>query len=301
MVKKIGLALGGGGARGLTHLGILSVLEEEKIPLYCIAGTSMGAILGACYAVEPNIGAIIPRIREVISGSLFSKLKIDTLKTTGDENESFFKKTRNFFLDGYLYFVGATNYAFFELSRLEEFINMLLPDINISQTKIPFACTATDITNGRKKIFTKGSLRKAVLASSAIAGVFPPVNVDGIYYNDGGYVSLTPVDAAKKLNADFIIACDVKSRIIRWEKPEKANDIMARVNFITANLYNEIELKKADIVISPAVKHIHWTEFNKFNFLVEKGKKSTSSKIWEIKAKLKSKGLIDVIKNLFRK
>jgi NTE family protein len=301
-LKKIGLAIGGGGARGLTHIGILRVLEKEKIPIYCIAGTSMGAIIGACYAVEPDINLLESRIREILTGPLFSRMRLDFY---GDRKlnpkKGLLSKTKSFIVDGYLHFVRETSFSFLPLEKLEQFINILLPDIKISDTKIPFACVATDLTNGRERIFTQGALRKCILASSAIPGLFPPVNIDGIYYNDGGSVNVTPINAAKRLNADYIIACDVKSRIMRWEKPEKAKEIIARSNYITGTLLNMINLKKADIIISPAVKHIHWTGFNKIDFMIEKGERAALQRIWRIKAAIKYKILLKNVIRLFKK
>lgn len=301
-MKKIGLALGGGGARGLTHIGILRAFERERIPIHSIAGTSMGSIIGACYAVEPDIDKIEARVKEVLAGSMFSKLRIDFLDTKKRSSGgiNLIRKTRSFIVSGYLHFIGETQYAFMPLEKLEQFVNVLLPDIDMTETKIPYACVATDLTNGREKIFTKGSLRKSVLSSSSIPGVFPPVYIGGIYYTDGGAVNVTPVKAVKMLGGDFIIACDVKSRIVRWEEPEKASEIMSRSNYITGVLLNKFQLKEADMTISPAVRHIHWTGFDKMDFMIKKGEKATLQKMWEIKTAIKPKSLWERVFEFFK-
>ena len=301
-MKKIGIALGGGGARGLAHIGVLKILENSKVPVYAISGISMGAIIGAAYAIEPNIEKLEKRVREILSGSVFSKLRIEMLQSETGKNEksTFLEKAKSFIINGYIHIVEETKPAFFMLDKLEELVYGLLPDIDISDTKLPFACVATDLTNGKEKVFTKGSIRKCVIASSCIAGVFPPLLMDGFYYNDGGYVGSIPVKVLKDLGADYIIASDVKSRSMRWEKVSKAKDVISRSNYITGALLSEYMLKEADLVISPAVKHINWTGFNKIDFLIKKGEKAMFFKIVELKTVTGYKNLIDKIINFFK-
>jgi NTE family protein len=299
-MKKVGLALGGGGARGFAHIGVLRILEREKIPIQCIAGTSMGAIIGACYAVEPDIEAILHRINKILITDLFSGMKIKVFKQDDSFlRKSFFSRAQSIIRTGYLYIVGETHHSLVGLDKLEDPINKLLPDIDISQTRIPYACVATDLTHGRMKIFTRGSLRRCVLASASIPGIFPPVEIDGIHYTDGGAVSVTPVHAAKKLGAEFIVASDVKSKIVRWEKPEKASEIMSRSNYITGVMLNELHLKDADVVITPAVKHLHWADFDKLDFIISRGEKAAEFKMLELKMKTSYNGVVSKVFDFF--
>lgn len=297
---KIGIALGGGGARGFAHLGVLRIFEKKGIPINYIAGTSMGAMIGACYALNPNIDEVESHIREVLSKPIISKLRIDALKENEDKEQNILKKAQNFFRDTYLLYLENTQYSYIELKYLEDIINLLLPDIPIEETSIPFCCVATDLTYGRAKIFTKGSLRESVLASSSIPGVFPPVNIGGIYYNDGAAVSVTPVNAVRQLGADFVIASNVKSKIIKWNKPENAREIIARSNFITGILFNEMQLREAQVVISPDVGYFHWTDFDKINLMIKKGEQAAMQKINEIKIKQIGSKFKDWLKMLFR-
>ena len=178
--------------------------------------------------------------------------------------------------------------AFLSHSILEDLVNTIIPDVDISETIIPFACVATDITNGKEKIFTKGPLRKIVLASSSIPGVFPPVQIDDVWYTDGAHVNVTPVTVAKMFGADFVLASDVKSKLKKLESlPTKSKDIMNRCNFIASHLFYEILIKNADVIIEPNIKQISWSEFNKINLMVNEGKKAAETKIQEIKNKLK--------------
>jgi NTE family protein len=295
-MKRVGLVLGGGGARGLAHVGVLRVLEREKIPFYCISGTSMGAIIGGCYACNPDINSVEKTVLDALSSSLFSRMKFSLFKQEHEaEKKTFMSRAQSFIKNGYFHLVEETKPALLEISALEVMIHRLLPDIDIRDTKIPFACVATDLTHGVEKVFTRGSLRKCVMASASIPGIFPPVVIDEVYFTDGGAVSVTPVKAARQLGADFIIASDVKSRIVKWEQPDKAKEIIARSNYVTGVLLNDIHLKEADTVISPAVKHMHWSEFDKLRFMAQEGEKAAASRVWEIKAKLRYRNAWDAL------
>jgi len=301
-MKRVGLALGSGGARGLAHLGIIRALEEAKIPIYCLSGSSMGALIGASYAIDPNINNLEAKVREILLGSSFNKMRLNFLNNPAPKDKkNFLKKTRNLIIEGYLNFVKETQVSFMSLEKLEDIISQFLPDIDIAETKLPFACVATNLNNGREQIFTKGPLRKCVMASSSIPGVFPTVNIDGHYFTDGRYVNTTPIKAAKLLKADYVIACDVKSKAMRWDKPEKATRLISRSNYITSILLHEHQLKEADIIISPRVKHIHWTGFDKINFLIKKGAQATALKIPQIKADLKKTDFLKKLKSFFSK
>lgn len=302
MARKTGLALGGGGARGLAHIGILKVLEREKIKVDCISGTSMGAIIGACYSITPDIGAVERAISQVMKSPLFAKIKLNVFKH-GEDNKkrTFFSKAQDFIKNGYLHLVEETQYSLLGLDTLEGIINALLPDIDVSDTRLPFACVATDLTNGAEKIFTTGPLRRCVLASASIPGVFPPIKINDVYYNDGGAVSTTPVAAVKKLGANFIIGCDVKSKIIKWNNPEKAKEIISRSDYITGVLLHELQLKCADVVISPQVRHLHWTEFDKMAFISAEGEKAAQARVHLIHSKLTIKGFTGMLRGWWEK
>ena len=283
---KTAIALGGGGARALAHIGVLKVLEANKIKFDYITGTSMGSIIGALYAMGKTPESIETTLKNYFVHKLFSKMNMQKMQ---DENQvtsarSLIRKAREFVKYG----SQEGGSSFLSHSILEDLVDTVVPDMDISETTIPFACVATDITNGKEKIFTKGPLRKIVLASASIPGVFPPVNIDNVWYTDGAHVNVTPVSVAKMFGADFVLASDVKSKLKTLETlPTNAKDIMNRCNFIASHLFYEILIKQADVIIEPNIKQISWSEFNKFNLMVNEGKKAAESKIAEIKYKLK--------------
>ena len=283
---KTAIALGGGGARALAHIGVLKVLESNNIKFDYITGTSMGSIIGALYAIEQKPAEIEKTLKDYFFNKLFSKMNMQKMQ---DDNQvtsarSLIRKAREFVKYG----SQEGGSSFLSHSILEDLVSTVIPEMDISETIIPFACVATDITNGKEKIFTKGPLRKIVLASASIPGVFPPVNIDNVWYTDGAHVNVTPVSVAKMFGADFVLASDVKSKLKTLETlPTNAKDIMNRCNFIASHLFYEILIKQADVIIEPNIKQISWSEFNKFTLMVNEGKKAAEAKLSEIKSKLK--------------
>ncbi|OYD13863.1 hypothetical protein CH333_09630 [candidate division WOR-3 bacterium JGI_Cruoil_03_44_89] len=180
MKRKIGLALGAGAARGYAHIGVLKVLDEEKIPIDFIAGTSIGALMGAIYAS----GISAKEMEELV-------LNLDRRKTT-----SFFTPT--------LPYSGLV-----EGKRITEFMKSIIGNPNIEDLKIPFAAVATDVMSGREVIFTKGSTIEAVRASISIPGIFTPCKYNENFLVDGGLVNPVPVNCVREMGADFIIAVNV--------------------------------------------------------------------------------------------
>ncbi len=180
MVRKIGLVLGAGAARGFAHIGVLKVLDEEKIPIDFIAGTSIGALIGAIYAS----GISAKEMEEIV-------LNLDRRKTT-----SFFTPT--------IPYSGLV-----EGKRITEFMKSIIGNPNIEDLKIPFATIATDVMSGREVIMTKGSTVEAVRASISIPGIFTPFKVNGDFLIDGGLVNPLPVNRVHDMGADFIIAVNV--------------------------------------------------------------------------------------------
>ena len=179
MSKKLGLALGGGGARGVCHIGFLKALEEEGIKPYCISGTSMGAVVGGCYAA----GIEIDYIRDII-------LNLKTLDLV-DLNAMPFSPL-----------------SLLRSTKLQKLFIQHIGDVQFEDLNIPFTCTAVDLYSQQLYIFDKGSVAKGVQASACIPGVFKPVEHDGMLLVDGGVLCRVPVRQTKALGADVVVAVD---------------------------------------------------------------------------------------------
>lgn len=178
--ERIGLALGSGGARGWAHIGVIQALREAGIPVHCVAGTSMGAFIGAAFASRK-----IHALHEVA-------LQLD------------WKRALHYFLE-----IGMPRSGLIDGKRVDEFLREYVGSILMENLPTPLAVVATDIRTGAEVVIRKGELIPAVRASIALPGIFTPVLIDGMMLSDGGLVNPVPVDAVRAMDADYVIAVDV--------------------------------------------------------------------------------------------
>ena len=267
--QKIGLALSGGAARGLAHIGVLTVLEKEGIPVDLIAGTSAGAIVGSLYAQGKNVSQI-------------KELTLDLAQQ---------KLTR--FIDPSLPRTGLIKGKKIK----DQLASLIGGDIRFSNLKIPFACVATDIETGEEIVIDRGSVPEAVRASISIPGIFTLVKKEGRYLVDGGLVNPVPVSVVKAMGTDFIIAVnvipDVVDRVQREDKEEtkgskEPNIIHILLQSIYIGTYSLVRssLEGADVVIEPNVAHIGSGDFHHVQECILQGELAAQSSIPEIKRKL---------------
>lgn len=283
---KICLALGGGAARGLAHLGVLKVFEDAKLPIDLIAGTSLGALIGGLYASRPDAGYWIERVDQYLRSFRSRKTRLEfirRLESPQNNKHGFFADMANLIRKGYFWGVTATKPAFISEAEYEEFLNPLIPDIVIEETKIPFGCVATDISNGKRVVYTSGSLRKAIRASCALPGIFPPVRDNDMMLVDGGWVERVPVICARDLGADVVIAVDVSSEITKFDDTSGL-DIVLRADAVTRVFLNGLLLDEADVVIHPPVGKIHWADFSNPRELVRQGELATLERLVVIRS-----------------
>lgn len=285
--KKVGLALGGGGVRGFSHIGVLNVLEEEGIAIDLIVGTSAGALIGGAYASGQSLKEIQSKIDAYLGSPEF---EASTLKSIGQtfstENKNFFKKAKNLVMNRF-WFVRA----FFKPSVLptgdfQSLINYFIPDMDIRETKIPFRAVSTDLITGRKIVFSEGELRQAVLASCSVPGAVEPVRHGEWILADGGITSVVPVYAAREAGADVVIAVVVDREEPSFVKIQTGKDVLYRAGEITTTTLEAAELKKADVIIRPQVGDLHWMDFSRISELVKIGEKAARESLKEINASL---------------
>ncbi len=283
---KICLALGGGAARGLAHLGVLKVLEDAQVPFHMIAGTSLGAMVGGLYAVKPDAKYWMGRVEQFLRSFRSRKTRLEfirRLERPANTRHRFFSDMANLIRKGFFWGVTATQSAFISEKEYEDLIYPLIPDINIEETKIPFGCVATDIRYGKRVLYTKGSLRKAVSASCSLPGIFPPVKDGELLLVDGGWVERVPVLAARDMGADIIVAVDVSSEISEFED-RSGLDIVLRSDAVTRVYLNDLLVADADISIHPPVDAVHWADFSDPRELYRRGETAALEKVMAIKA-----------------
>jgi NTE family protein len=285
MEPKVCLALGGGAARGLAHLGVLKVFEDAHVPVHMIAGTSLGAMMGGLYATKPDATYWMERVEQFLHSFVSRKRRLDfirKLEQPNNHNHGFFQDMSFLIRKGYFWGVTATQSAFVAEQEYRDLIYPLIPDISIEQTKIPFACVATDIRNGKRIMYATGSLRTAISASCALPGIFPPVKDNGMLLVDGGWVERVPVICARDMGADIVIAVDVSSDVAQFEE-KSGLDIVLRADAVTRIYLNEILARDADVIIHPAVGDTHWADFSNPKKMFKEGETAALEKLISIR------------------
>ena len=283
---KVGLALGGGGARGLAHIGVLKVLERENIPIDLITGTSMGAIIGGVYALKKDISAI-EKIAEKYSK--ISEFNIDFSFSEKERKDKpfFLKKMSDFLKKGYILNLELRRKYINDGEGVKKIIKDLVGNKAFTDTKIPFAAVAADLVKGEKVIIRKGKLFDALLASASIPGMFPPVILDKKILVDGGIVDVVPIEAAQSLGANFVVGVNVSQTIKKRVEFDNAVEIFFRSDSITSAELRKLQLSFADVVITPKVGRFHWSDFSKPEQCIREGEIAAQNVISEIKEKLK--------------
>jgi len=269
--KKIGLALSGGAARGLAHIGVLEVLQREGIPIDMIAGTSAGALVGAVYACCRDSEKVKKHALSIDWKKLASLLDL------------------SFRMSGLL--------------KGKKIVKLLAEYIggnkNFSDLEIPFSCVATDIDTGEEVVINTGSVPEALRATISIPGIFTVVKHGERYLVDGGLTTPVPVDIVRKMGADFVIAVNVNPQVTERlskssEKRLKAGKepnifhIMMQSLYITTYVVARSSLANADIVIEPDLRNLGAGDFQKASEMILVGQQAAADAIPEIKRKLKA-------------
>ncbi len=236
--KKIGLALGGGAVLGAAHIGVLKAMDELKIPVHFIAGTSIGAFISAFYGFGMS----------------------------WEEIESFIKNLNWLDLTG----LSISKLGLLSNKKLGDVIKDSLGDVNIEDAEIPVAMVATDITSGEKVVFSTGDIETAVMASACIPGVFIPVELEGRLLVDGGIVENVPVSPLKEMGADFIISVDLNAEH-PYKKPENIVEVMLRSFDFTLKAATKLHTKKVDIQIKPDLSEFNMVDMSQADELIKAG------------------------------
>ena len=254
-IPKLGLALGGGAARGFAHIGVLQVLEEEGIKPDFIAGTSAGSLVAALYA----------------SGKTSTQLT--WLAESMDESQ---------LTDWTLPFAGR---GVLRGEALGKYVNSQLNGLKIEDMKIPLGIVATDLQTGEGILFRRGDVATAVRASSAVPSVFEPVRIGQRDYVDGGLVSPVPVLYVKQMGAQYIIAVDISSR----PEDAKTSDIfkvLLQTFSIMSKSISQLELPQANVVVRPALPNVGSAEFSARKKSIEAGRAAMKQALPQVKAAL---------------
>ena len=250
---KIGVALGGGFARGIAHIGVLRVLEEYDIPIDFIAGTSVGALIAATYA---------------------GGTPLDEMQRQGSETH---------FRDFGRWTLSRMGMASNE--RLEEFLHKFTPAKSFEEMRIPLSIVATDLVEGKSVYFTKGEIGPALRASCAYPGLFMPVRHQRHVLVDGFLTETVPAPAVRRLGAEFVISVHLEPGLIE-SGPRNTIEIISRSFSIIQMAASQPWREATDVLIEPDVHHILWDEFVKTPQLVAAGEAATRAALPEVRAAL---------------
>lgn len=280
---KIGLALGGGAARGLAHIGVLKVLVKNEIPIDLIVGTSIGALVGGLYATTGDIDLVERRLVAFLDSPTFRANRFHFLREIRGES-GWIGNLGRLLRKGIFIGYSLSRPSFISAQQFERNMTQLLDDVDIENAKIPFAAVSCDLRRGEEIVIQTGPLRRAVSASSAIPGVLPPIEWNGKLLIDGGWSSKVPVLAAFKMGADAVIAIDISSEIRDTRKLTRGYDIFVRAGAITDSILKRMQCRMADILIRPQVGAIHWADFGRARECMDRGYEAANSKLEEIRS-----------------
>ena len=248
---KIGLALGGGAARGLAHIGVLKVLEEEQIGIGCVAGSSAGSLIGCLYCA----GYSWKKIKETAEDIDWGDLVSPTWPTLGIVNPA----------------------------KLEKTLDRLLEGRTFAALSTPFRAVAVDITSGEEVVLHSGSVARAVRASCSIPGIFEPTEVEGRLLVDGGLMNDVPTDVVKDMGADRAIGVDLNADRVVPRRPENLIEIFYRsLNIL---IYNSTQRAKrvADLMVVPRLEGFAYHDLGRLDELIARGEQAARGQIEALK------------------
>ena len=261
---RVGLALSGGAARGIAHVGVLRALTENQIPIDAIAGASAGALIGGSFAA----GLSINDLEEMARGFRWRHTARLSFSPLGLQSNK----------------------------PMEDYLRKRLPVARFEDLKIPFAAMVTDLRKGALVVFRdKGDLPFAIRASTCIPAVYTPIeDSQGRLLIDGGIVANLPISHTRDLGADIVIGVDVNSDGIRFfHKPRTALGVLAYTYIAVERIFSNQERQDADVLITPKIGHIRWDQTRRSSELVKLGYEAGVAAIDEIRAVIAASTLAD--------
>lgn len=250
---RVGLALGGGFARGIAHVGVLRVLQEHEVPVDFIAGTSVGALIATAFASGTSVDEMA-RQGVATRFSDFGRWTISRMGMASNE-------------------------------RLEDFLRRFTAARHFDEMKIPLSIVATDLITGESIHFIEGELGPPLRASCAYPGLFLPVEYRGHYLVDGFLTESVPSIAVRKMGADVVIAVHLEPGLIS-SKPRNTIEVISRSFSIIQSTITQPWREEVDVLLQPNVHHVLWDEFSKTPQLIAAGEESARAALPQIKALL---------------
>lgn len=280
---KIGIVLSGGGAKGLAHIGVLKVLEENNIPVDYIGGTSMGAIIGGLYASGYSANQL---------DSIFRSLDYDAIVRdfVPRDSKNFYEKTND---ERYAITLPFKNYrlsvptsfskGLYNFSTLSQLTHHVRGISNFKDLPIPFVCIATDIEKGEQVTLTSGSLAMAMFASGSLPSLYAPVEINGRFLIDGGVVNNYPIEEVKAMGADIIIGVDVQDDLRDRSELQDASRILAQIASLQMMHRMKENREQTHIYIRPDIQHFSVMSFDRGVSIIKVGEEAAQAELDKLK------------------
>ena len=268
------LALGGGGARGFAHLGVLQALDDAGLSVRGIVGTSMGAVTGGMYLAHGSAARAIDLWREALEKDLIPSVRPIGRVPDAEAKEHPLTQIARRIRNRVVISFAMNRSTVLEEAALVKALEFLIPDVRFSDLPKPLVVVATNLENGAEVRLRSGPIRSALVASSAIPGMVPSVEIEGQPLVDGGVVAEVPAVAARDEGWP-VVAIDVSLDVPQLRPDDLVLDTMMRTQMMTARLLRRRQLLSATHVIRPDVGDARWAEWNRFEEFVEAGRKAT--------------------------
>ena len=279
---KIGLALGGGGARGFAHFGVIKVFAREGIPIDFLAGTSMGAVVASLTAVGMNWDDFERSMREIDIDKLLN------LDLGIGQNGGILDNIKNFFSLQFLITEALLKKGLERGDKLETLLRELTQDKSFEETIIPLRIVATDIEEGKEVVLDSGKIYHAIRASIAIPLMFTPIELEGKTLSDGGIVNPVPVSVVSEMGADIVIGVDVNLQLTDRDL-SSGLEISLQSESISRHYLKEFQIQDADLIIRPDLRGVKVFDFRKALQCTEAGVRAAEEALPEIRQLLKGR------------
>lgn len=286
--KRIGLALGGGGARGFAHLGVLRALQKADIPISIYSGTSMGAIIGSAFIQSKEFKGSHKKVKNFVINYAKRFKGLNYVETDKEITENVFGMIGRQISRGRIFLDFMRHSHLEDEKLLQEIVEDFIYPCNIEDLHTPMYICSIDFKSGQAVFFNEGDCQHAVKCSMSIPGYFPPQRFGGRLLYDAQAVYPVPIQIFEQLDVDLLISVDVGLPIDTNFELKTGVDLLFRQNDILyTHVLSEVD-NCSDLVIRPETQNIHWTDFNNMDTIIKKGLEAGEKAIPQIKEMMSS-------------